>query len=453
MANYFYTDLGADDSISLTMSGINIGDSNLYLRCAPVGTIKLPPGSKVKAIVLPSGSTTLSNPTAPYSVDGIIERLRSNVSISNDSLGIYTVGGGENNSSSPVELSFNDIKINNYNWENTPYNLHWIFQREDRESYGSSSGIWTLPHNIQNKEILISGLLVDSGDYMRYTLHWNSITNSNSPLYTSDGPYRVFVNYVWDSGVLVEGFNDWVYYSSGTMDSGIIFDLPFNDPRNGSPAIYDFNLTNISADSNLRPGSSNKIVRIDHQTFLDSENYFRNLDEQVFNSPDPLKLKKINEIKIEPGIINRKRLSIGINDISIKNNTYVKQGVYVSQFYPLDFNIYTFSLKVDEFIPEYLNLNPYDIVQYYAEFNSKWERISPITRGDELNDNILVPKLFVFDKGTSVNNLKYLELGNVKGFRIKISLDLSKLTDNNFISPEIYDYKCIIYSKNQFLNL
>jgi len=457
MAEYFYADLGSVTSPSLNLESVNKGDSNLYFKITPTGNYTLTPGSVVKAIIVPSNTTTLSSPSGAFSVSGLLTRLRGSKPYNDSSLGIYSVIGGENNSSSNVYLSFSDIKINNYAWENTSFDLHWLFQRGNVESYGSVSGVYSLPHNIQNNEVVISGLLIDSGNLMRYNLYWNNITNEGSTNYGSgsyaDGPYRCLVNYAWNSGVVdVTGFVDWNYYPSGVFSSGITFDIPYMDPRINAPAIYNFNIANVGAGLD-QSGSLIKVIKIDHQSFIDSENYFKNMDDEVFNSPNISFLKKVDEIKIEPGIINRKRLSIGINDIAIKNNTYVKQGFYISPYYPLDFNIYTFSLKVKEYIPEYDGLNQYDIIKYFCEFNSKWERISPITRGDELYNGILIPKLFVFDSGTNTSNVKYLEFGNVRSFRIKIVFDLSSIKDNKFISPEIYDYKCMIFNKDQFLNI
>lgn len=458
MADYFYIDLGASARPVLTMTPVNKGDANLYFKVTPTGNFTLNPGSKVKAVIVPSGITTLSQPSEAFSVSALLTRMRASQPYNDSSLGIYSLIGGENNSSEDVILSFSDLKINDYTWENTPFNIHWLYQRGSGEAYGSESGIYSLPHNIQNSEIIISGLLVDSGNLMRYTLYWDSITNAASTNYGTagyaTGPYRVLVNYVYNSGSLIaSGFPSWVYYPSTIFTNGISFDLPYNDPRSNSPAVYNFNIANIGA-SLTQSGSLNKVIKIDHQKFISSENYFKNLDREVFNSPNPALLKKVpDDIKIEANVINRKRLSIGINDIAIKNNTYVKQGVYVSPYYPLDFNIYTFSLKVKEFIPKYKDLISYDVVKYYGEFNSKWERISPITRGDELEGNDLVPKLLVFDKGLGTGNVKYLELGNVRSFRIKIVFDLSNIKESNFISPEIYDYKCIIFNKDQFLNI
>jgi hypothetical protein len=196
-------------------------------------------------------------------------------------------------------------------------------------------------------------------------------------------------------------------------------------------------------------------LKIDHQDMLNSNQYFSDLDRLATDKTDKALLKKVEEIKIEKSVIDRRRLSIGINDIAVKNNTYSKQGTYVSKFYPVDFNIYTFSLKVDEYIPKYLNLESYDVIKYYVEFNSeKLERISPINRKNEYENELLVPKMIIFDKVyEETDYVKYLEYTNIIGFKIKIIFDLSSLQESQFPPPEVRDYRCIVYNKEKFFNV
>jgi hypothetical protein len=453
MSNYFYASLGSGELPVLSMTPINKGDNNLYLRVS--GNTILSPGSKIKAIIVPSGITTLPNPLESFSIPKLINRLNSDQFYSDTTYGVFSVLGGENNSDSDHNAIFNDVMINDFYFENQSFELHWIYKKGIYDYYGSISGISTFPHNIQNDEISISGLLT-SNNVMRYCVKWNSITNEgigySSP--PNDGPYRFKVNYAWNSGIVIPSLSDWVYYDSGTMNSGITFDLPYYDSRTTTtPAIYNFYLSNVS-NTVIKPGTSDKIILIDHQKFIDSENYFKNLDDQTFTSPNPDKLNKVGTIEIEPGIIDRKRISIGINDISIKENTYIKQGTYVSIYYPLDFNLYTLSIRSIEYIPEYNNIYKYDVIKYYIEVNSKWERISPINRGDEISENVIVPKILVFDKGQSNNNqVKYIDISNVKIFRVKIVFDLNNLTESKFIPPEVLDYKCIVFDKDKLNEL
>jgi hypothetical protein len=455
MANYVYVNLGASSLPSLKMVAVNKGDANLYLRVS--GEYTLTPNSKVKAIIVPSGITVLPDPVEAYSVSALLTRLRGDKFYHDISYGIFSVLGGENDTDSDVNLKFNDVKINDYYWENKIFNVHWILQRDTEEIYGSYSGVYTFPHNIQNKEVIISGYL-SSNNSMRYNVKWDTLYNEGDAaygVYPNDGPYRFKINYAHDSGVLIPSLSDWIYYGSGTMSSGITFNVNYYDTRTqyNTPAIYDLYISNVSASSN-KPGSNDRIIRLDHQKFIDSDNYFRNLDNQVFSSPDVNKLKKVGEVEIEPNIINRKRLSIGINDIAIRDNIYVKQGVYVSNYYPVDFNLYSISIKSEEFIPEYVDINRYDVVKYFIEINSKWERISPINRIDEKSDGNIVPKILIFDKlQNDVSYIKYIEINNVKIFRVKIVFDLSKIKEDRFIPPEIYNYKCIIFDKDQLNEL
>jgi len=455
MSNYFYANLGSSSAPALTVAPINLGDSNIYLRITGDHTIT--PGTKVKAIAVPNGMTVLPDPVESFSVSKLLIRLRGDKVYNDTTYGMFSFIGGENNSDVDTKLSFSDLKINDYFWENKKFDIHWIYQLGDSEYYGSVSGIYTYPHNIQNNEVVISGTL-SSTNNIDYQLHWNTIANETDANYgiTTDGPYRLKITYESNSGVATS-FNssNWKYYPATTMSSGIYFSLPYMDPRTQSntPAKYHFHLTNVSASSG-KPGSNDKVILINHQEFLESDSYFKNLDDQVFTSPIPDKLKRVGQIDIAANTINRKRFSIGINDISIKDNIYTKQGTYISPYYPLDFTLYTLSLKTKEFIPEYPNIYKYDIIKYFIEVNSIWERISPINRGDELSNNKLIPKILVFDKGLNEDNqVKYIDTGSVNLFRVKIVFDLSGLTESRFVPPEVYDYKCIIFDRNQLNEL
>jgi hypothetical protein len=461
MATYFKTDLGPTSSVDLGFEAVISNDSNIYFKITGAENYILQPSSKVRAMIVPSDSLV---PTGT-----IGELLKHQNRQDNDSSGYFFFQGGENNTSQNDNLSFSNIKISNYDWENTKFDLHWMILRGSDEIYGNSlDGVYSFPHKVQSSEVSISGNLLTGGDVIQYRIFWDAINNEGSTDYGSaptDGPYKFNVvhKYGLDRQGLVasvSGFSSPIYYASGIMNSGIVVNLPFYDERKefqNVPAIYNFELNNVTAGT-LKPGTSALVITMDHQKLLDSNNYFKDLDRYTFQYASKDKLKKITEIQIEPGVINRKRLGIGINDISIKDNTYVKQGIYVSKSYPLDFNIYTFSMKVDELIPTYPDLNSYDVVQYFVEFNSnQWERISPINRKDEFSGTNLVPKLFIFDKSPEdkiQDQVKYITYNsNVNLFRVKIVFDLSKLSESKFTPPEVRDYKCIIYDKDQFFNL
>ena len=462
MANFFKTDLGGTTAVDLSLVAVNkYGDQKLYFRIVPAANYILQPEAKIRVMIAPSSAGLVEATAIPLLKTGKND-------ITN---GYFFVQGGENNTSVEDILSFNDIVIQDKTWENQTFRLYWLTTRGTDELYGENlTDIYSLPHNIQGSEVVISGNMINAGTAMQYRLFWDSIANEGSLDYGSeptDGPYCVNVvhGYAWsrgEYGTTVSGFTNPIFYPSGIMTSGIVINVPFYDERRTQqlPAIYKFRLWNVTADStpSQKFATTSLDIEIDHGKLIyDNSKSFNSLDEYVFNTADKKNLVKINEIPIEENVIDRKRLSIGINDISIKDNSYVKQGIYVSPAYPLDFNIYTFSLRVDEFIPNYPNIDPYNVVKYFVEFNSnKWEAISPINRKDEIVDNQLIPKLFILDKavedaGSQVKYSKYDS--NVNTFRIKIVFDLSSISDERFIPPEIRDYKCIVYDKDQFFNL
>jgi len=460
MATIFRVDLGTTSSIDLGLSALNLGDSKLHFEIDGATSYQIQPTSKVRAMIVPSSSTITST-----EISGLLTRQNiQNIPTS----GFYFFEGGENNSSQD-NLTFKTLTIDEIQWENQTFDLHWVVLRGNDVFYDSNTiGIYSLPHNIQPSEIIISGNLLSGGDQIKYDIIWNEIQNDDDiqyGSYPSDGPYSLNVLYKYPSvGDYVSGFSSTIYYGSGTMSSGISIILPFYDERKtyqNTPAIYNFELNNVTASGNIlmKPGSTPLVITIDHQKMLDSNFYFKNLDNYTFKYADKNKLRKMDiPIKIDSSIINRTRIGIGISDISIKENTYVKQGIYVSKQYPLDFNMYTFSLRVNETIPDYSNLNPYDMVKYYVEFNSnKWEAISPINRKDEYFNGSLVPKIFIFDKTPDEDisdQVKYIIYNsNVNAFRLKIIFDLSSVIESKFIPPEIRDYKCIIYDKDQFFNV
>lgn len=459
MATYFKTDLGLTETVNLGLEAVPSNDEYIYFKITGTENYILQPGSKIRAIIVPSDSVV---PTGE--IAALLRIQNSKDDINN---GYFFAQGGENNTTKDDILSFSKIKIDNYSWENTKFDLHWMIIRGTDEIYENNlCNIYSLPHRIQSSEVSISGNLLNDGEFIQYRVIWNSINNEGSDEYGSlpnDGPYMLNVKHKYGlnrygSSEPVSGFSTPVFYGSGVMSTGVVFDVPFYDTRKefqNIPAIYNFELYNITA-GNEKPGSIPFVVTMDHQNLIDSNSYFKDLDRYTFQHASKDKLKKVAEIQIEPNIINRKRLSIGINDISVKNNTYVKQGIYISKPYNLDFNLYTFSMKVTEVIPFYPNVDPYQIVQYFIEFNSnQWERISPINRKDEFDKGQLVPKLFIFDKSNDIqSNIKYISYNsNINSFRVKITFDLSSLIDSKFSPPEIHDYKCIVYDKNQFFNL
>lgn len=456
MANYFTAILGSGNVAALSLQPVNRGDAYVYLRVSGIENFIIRPSEKVTAMVAPY-ATPLSSGVATT----LLRQTNPNNNVDN---GYFFFNGGHNTTQLDDGLSYSDLKIPTQ-WENTEFNIYWLQTFGGTEAYGNNlTPVYTYPHNLQPGEIVISGNLT-TNDVMSYSILLDGIANDDDTNYgipPADGPYAINVTYKYPSDPVIDvsGFSDWIYYGSGVISSGISFDLPFHDPRDSFknvPAIYDFHLAYISASTD-KPGSKPLVVTLNHANLIDSSQYYKNLDKVVFSRADERKLRRVGEVAIPPGTIDRKRISVGINDIAIKDNTYVKKGTYVSPYYPLDFQLYTFSFKVKESIPSYGDLNPYDLVKYYLEFNNNtWERISPLERDAEYEDGILVPKMFVFDQSSSETgseNVKFLNYGSsINVFRVKITFDLTAVTDSKFPPPEINDYTCVMFDKGQFLNL
>jgi hypothetical protein len=187
------------------------------------------------------------------------------------------------------------------------------------------------------------------------------------------------------------------------------------------------------------------------------DNFFADLSALAAAQPRDEDLHEVTTINVPEDIISRKRLAIGIEDIKSVERVFEKDGVYISNAYNLDFSVYTFSLKVNEVIPDYDGINKWDTIKYYVSFNNgEWLRVSPIDRESEMDGDVAIPKLFVFD---SIENLDESSLiryvaadGLINNFRVKIVMDLSSLQDTVFVPPEVRNYKCMIFDKEHFAN-
>lgn len=362
-------------------------------------------------------------------------------------------------------------------WDNTKFDLHWLKIREadDTLVYGSYlSGIYSYPHRITQDEVTVSAsisneLLGDST--VDLTIQYSGIHNATAPEYgtpPTNGPYYARVQRF--DGTNPSGWeNDLkVFYGEGASESGINITLPYYDTRatkQDIPAHYFVWINNYWAGYNTQTpllGTYDPTYQ-EFQLEIPVNELQKGWDEFKKKSKeyDIENLEKIpgGDIRIPAGKIDRRRCSIGIKDVYINDVSYHKNGTYISQYYPLDFNIYTFSMKVDEFIPEYPNVNPYDVVQYFIEFNNlDWMRISPTTRGDEFDsEGMIVPKMFVFDRlieeeRRKYNNVKFIDIDiPVNSFRVKIVLDITSVTDAKVIPPSIKDYRCIIFDRDRLL--
>jgi len=268
-------------------------------------------------------------------------------------------------------------------------------------------------------------------------------------------PYLVTISGV-DGYLTISGtdlgtvpFNADNYFYSGL--SGIRLNLLFNDgnisgmTEEANVFDYDVRLFNIDQLGVPSPylGFSTKPFRIDSETF--DQGGFTNYS--LIRQDDALTL-------IRPDTVKKKRFSVGIEDLGLIKTSYASTGSFVSDYYTLDNPIYTFSLKVDEWIPSIPQVDPYSIVTYWIELgNKEWIRISPVTRSDELDtDGAVVPKILVLDKlneGVISNAIKeILPEVPVYSFRLRIDMNMSFLTSDLFISPEVREYECNITDKN-----
>ena len=468
MANDFVTVLDSQSSVGITLAPLNLGNEFLYLALYPdVTTYPMSPTQKLRAVVIPSGHG-LSDTV----ISGM---LRDENTTDEYDSGIY-YQQNKNNSSDVRYLYLNTIKIDNISYENTIYDVYWLNSLGDAHIFGSNNtGYYTFPHNIQPHEVSMSGTLISDSTNLQYTVVFNNITNENSITYSGaandppDAPYYAHVTYLHldEDETYVSGqIGSGIYYDAGNAGSGITFNLPFYDlrpPAPTTPAVYKLQINNNSA-SSTKPGSTPLDITLDHSSMSNGStsvgSFIKDLDSLASSTPNIKNIKKIEEdVYIEPDVIDRRRLSIRIEDVAIRENTYKRIGTFISEYTNLDYNMYTFSIRVKEFIPEYPDINKYDTIKYFIEFNNnEWEQISPINRSTEVfSTSKFIPKLFVFDlppDESDLGSVKYLNyISATNSFRIKIEFDLSSIKEAKFTPPEVMGYRAIIFDKAQFLDL
>ena len=182
-------------------------------------------------------------------------------------------------------------------------------------------------------------------------------------------------------------------------------------------------------------------------------------NEGDLSSFDDVSSKKIGEVPIKSDVVQKKRYMVGIEDIGIVNETYVKQGTYISDFYTIDDPLYTFFLRTSEVLPEVPQVDPHSKLRYYVQFhNQDWIRISPNNRGHEVDeDNNTVPKFIVLDDlnigQVSTDLIELLYDLPIFSFRIKIEFDMSFIDNTNFISPSVDFFECHVTDRNSFLQV
>lgn len=469
MSDAILIDFSARSTADLLISGYNNGpsDPNVYLRLCAASSFTLLPGETLRALIVPTSvgmtPTVASGHLLDASYSDAINAGRLLYTIENDTYSSVTYGAADKvlYTFKPLDKAF----------ENTMFDLHWL-QHVDIASnlYGNYTGIaYTYPHNLQASEVGLTMEPINSG-YVRYYFDFPEVVNSGHALYTgTHQPYNIGFYYPkggYSLGNIASGLinGKTVRYPLGVLsgyapsiNTGFVLDLLLNDPRTGAtkvPGAYDIFLGYSGV---TRLASTPLVIYSKHYDFL--KNKLPALDSAVSTSLDISKLEKVGEVPIDKNVdvIKRERLSVGIKDIAIKENSYEKRGSYISPRYTHDNGLYTFSLKVKETIPPYPSVDPYSTVRYFVEFNGiSWEPISPTSRGVEYdNRGKVIPKLIVFDKGPGgeIEGVKYLNLvANITSFRIKISFDITK-TVGLVVPPEVWDYRCTIFDKKQLLEL
>lgn len=459
MADSFVIDLNSRSTSVLEASGYSLGDANLYIKVYSPTTVTLLPGEQLNAVVIPrsAGVSTsaasgmvVSSSLADSPDDGIFTFKLKNETTSSKSIAVSTL-----------------LNLQSYDFENSIYDLHWAQLLSSFGTiYDNYSGFYSYPHNLQGAEVSLTMEPI-SGTIVRYGISFPEVVNETDALYTgSHQPYHL--GFFYDPSVVysatelsgtVDG-NDVIFTVNETSgyapasNTGLIFELPMFDPREGYGAVPG----NFEIYVGYRGagGAEPQLLtfRSSHKDFLDQ--VLPRLEGSITNSFEDSNFHKVGEILIPAGTIQRKRLAIGIKDIYISKNVYNKKGVYISPYYYSENGIYTFSIRADEILGNYPGVDPYSTVRYFIEFNGlEWVPISPFNREQEVNSNgEAIPKLLVFDKAFGQSeSVKYLNYTiNVSTFRVKIVLDTSAVTGNT-VPPEIKNYKCIIFDKNQLLEI
>jgi len=419
--------------------------------------ITLAPGELLKYMIKPTGLVLTDS-----QMSGILKAETTN---DNDTGQFFA----QVHNTSRVQQEFGYPRIEFPNtWENTEFDVSWL-SRIAGTNYAvfnkDVTATYSYPHNIDPNEVEISGSVSSTEKTISYRVSFSGLKNEDSSDYgiSPDLPYAFKVEYKnhttnSPTDLPASGFESgWTFYPAGSAASGIAFDLPFYDLRDDAeniPATYTFFLNYKSAGYT---GIKSTTLKIDLDHGKLKGNYFSDLKAEAISQPKDEDLHKVTTINIPADIIARQRLVIGIEDIKSIEKVFTKNGVYVSNSYNLDFSIYTFSLKVNEFIPDYPGINKLDTVKYYVSFNNgEWQRMSPMEREIEKENENIIPKLFVFDMVNNIEEaslVKYLnETGAINNFRIKIVIDVSSVTNATFVPPEIRNYKCMIFDKEHFIS-
>ena len=455
MAQNIYISFDSPGSLGLYLTPLNRGDDYLYFQVNASGVNKNILDSERLRIAIVPHNTVVH--------DDMVTYLNSSKLVDKPVSGIYgyeftSISNTTYDSLNPV------ISIPHYQWENRLYDVYWQINYGSTSTvYSNTSGVYSNTRNIKSDWVTVSANFSNES-YIDYKIYCSGINNEGG-VYENKGPYALKVSYspynstnpLVKAKVGGEDYtfpNDYVFYASGYNASGIAFSLPYFMPDNVTPATYVFNIAYNGLNGKICTPVS---PVISHKNF--TNNYLRKLESHVSNNVDETKLKYVGDIKI-PKEYNpfRKRLSIGIQDISVNQNNYNKSGTFISNQKAISFNIYTFTLRSDEFIPNYTGIDPYTVIKYYVDFgNGTWLQVSPNNRSIEYNSEGIIPKLVVFDQQPlnfdSTQPVIYMPYENINSYRIKIVFDITAIGDQNIIPPEVREYKCLVSDRNKrFIN-
>lgn len=413
---------------------------------------KLPEGVTMRVTTYPSGAIS------DTFFDHLVDPSNTNELISYESSGIFTDLRYFNSSGTYIKV-FNIPE----DYENTIYKVGYYanyFDSDNTIVYNPLTEILSDVY-VTNTSLLDPGKLqvtaaLTSSEPTTSNININitqdrEITNRGL---VSPGPYLVSVSGVdgWytPTGGEATGYDDADNYFNYAT-SGMLLSLPYISGSQESASVYEIQLRWL----NQLAVETDPLI-FNTSTIKTSIDDFDDGDLEAFVD---VSVKRVTEIPIKNDVLQKKRYSIGIEDLALVNETFKKQGFWISNHYTIDDPIYTFFLKVGETIPALIDIPVYKMVKYYVQFaNQDWIRISPINRGDEVDeDGNVVSKFFVLDQlnlgyiSTSLLELPYNF--PVFSFRIKIEIDMNFLTSKNFISPSIDYYECHITDRNSFLRI
>ena len=356
MSSHFSVSFPAPVNATGILIPFNTGNQSLGFQVSGVDpTIELQPGELIKYMIKPTGLAL---------TDTQISGILNGQTVDDESTGQFFTYI-HNTTELTKRYEFPKFIFPSA-WENTEFTLHWL-QTNNGQSfshYGAyTTPVYSYPHNIQPNEVQISGVVGPTEKTIDYSIFFKPLVNEGSTDYAGgdDLPYTIYVEHSTPDNstpynLTVDGFESgWKFYPSGAALSGITFTVPFYDNRDGSeiiPAKYTFNINYNSAGPD-QPGSIPLQVNIDHEQLKDS--FFADLTALASSSPKIENLHEVNNITIPAGVISRKRLAIGIEDIKSLERVFEKTGVYVSNAFNLDFSIYTFSIKAEEYKQIYPN--------------------------------------------------------------------------------------------------